>query len=50
MSEKLVKASIHFKELEWKEFKDRLEKERTRTGYKISVNKFLRKIVIGDKK
>ena len=41
-----MKASIHFTEEEWKEFRVRLEAERKKTGYKISVNKFLRKIVI----
>lgn len=41
-----MKASIHFTDQEWKEFMAKLEQERKRAGYKISVNKFLRKIVL----
>ena len=41
-----MKASIHFTDEEWKAFQAKLEAERKKTGYKISVNKYLRKIVI----
>lgn len=44
-----MKASIHFTDAEWEAFKKRLEEERKRVGYKISVNKFLRKIVLKEK-
>lgn len=47
MPEKLIKQSIHFKQSEWNSLKAKKDAEQKKIGYKISVNKFLRKIVLG---
>lgn len=48
MPEKLIKQSVHFKESEWDKLKAKKQDEEKQFGYRISVNKFLRKIILKD--